>query len=905
MEIDSEGNHWYEFPNIFLNFSENATIDLSYMNQRANQKISIKDGHFVRPDGTPIRFFGINFCYAAGFPDKSIAPYLAKRIAQLGINLVRFHHMDNYNIWENNAESKLSEQKLDRLHYFLYCLGENGIYANINLHVSRVYPEPEFTKELQNNFSYAKGLDRYYPPFIRDQLKYAHDLVGSYNNYTKHTLGDDPMILNIELNNENSMFDLTTKYPYIAGTVFETELLKQWHNWLRKNYPSSDGFSVINKTWNNEPIDRSYDLIVNATRSWQTDTNTEYSFDSETGIHTFNVKSVPVQTWSNQLHFNSVNVTAETTYTIEFEGSAIPNTSGNDISISFSLQENRSPYSTFHVSSPIIVLTSTMTKYTAKFSTQSSVETSNKILFKIIVGAVPGTYHIRNIKLYQGMEIFKFWGDTPTIDTIGIPDSSWPRLSQSDFRLFIRDTEESTQLNITNYIKNELGFKDLYILDSQCNYGTFLSYTREYEISDILDIHSYWQHPSFEEGHSWENQYSSITNLPMFNSTSYGTMNSLTQFRPYNKPYTLSEYNHPFPNEHLHEKFPILGAMASFYDWDAIYQFAYDHSGYVNNGYSGGYFDMKDNPIDFALAPFCAFAFRQKYVSKSNQVLYTKVPKSKVESANKNMKSIYTDLFKDKPIPKGYPSRFEIEIADTNSGEIEYNFVGGEINASNEGSFETDEIIWKNTKFYPNETASFRVNTTKYKTVTGFIGNNRMTETVDLDLLKLNLKLNENLNESATVGIVTLDDNELQSSSKILLVIAGKFKNSNQKWNTARTSIGSFYGGNWGNAPLMVQYIKFNGTLFFGEKEKPTIWTINYMGEKNQTLNVQGKSGEWTFQSDEDNPSLQYLIERVFPEGNLAVSIALSVAVPVIALSAIVFAVIMRARKSTDEVNNA
>ena len=88
-----------------------------------------------------MRFFGTNVAYDSAFPLKEDSPKIAKRMAQLGINVLRFHHMDNKDIWENNAKSILSQAKLDRLHYFLYCLKNNGIYANINLHVSRNYPE--------------------------------------------------------------------------------------------------------------------------------------------------------------------------------------------------------------------------------------------------------------------------------------------------------------------------------------------------------------------------------------------------------------------------------------------------------------------------------------------------------------------------------------------------------------------------------------------------------------------------------------------------------------------------------------------------------------------------------------------------------------------------------------------
>ena len=48
-----------------------------------------------------------------------------------------------------------------------------------------------------------------------------------------------------------------------------------------------------------------------------------------------------------------------------------------------------------------------------------------------------------------------------------------------DLRLFFKDTETNTQKNLTNYIKNELNFKNLFIVDSQISYGSFFTYIRE------------------------------------------------------------------------------------------------------------------------------------------------------------------------------------------------------------------------------------------------------------------------------------------------------------------------------------------------------------------------------------------------------------------------------------------
>ena len=110
--------------------------------------------------------------------------------------------------------------------------------------------------------------------------------------------------------------------------------------------------------------------------------------------------------------------------------------------------------------------------------------------------------------------------------------------------------------------------------------------------------------------------YYSIRNIPLFKSKDFGTFYAITNGKYYNKPFTVSEYNHPFPNEHLHEKFAMLGSWSAFHDFDAIYQFSYGES---KTEYILGYFGMSSNPIDFAMAPYITLAFRKNYVPKSSK----------------------------------------------------------------------------------------------------------------------------------------------------------------------------------------------------------------------------------------------------------------------------------------------
>ena len=41
-----DGDYWFPFPTISMNYSENCSIDMSYLNWKIEEKVKIKNGHF-------------------------------------------------------------------------------------------------------------------------------------------------------------------------------------------------------------------------------------------------------------------------------------------------------------------------------------------------------------------------------------------------------------------------------------------------------------------------------------------------------------------------------------------------------------------------------------------------------------------------------------------------------------------------------------------------------------------------------------------------------------------------------------------------------------------------------------------------------------------------------------------
>ena len=85
-------------------------------------RLIAREGHFYR-EGRRVRIWGVNLSFGANFPTHADAEKVAERLAAVGLNSVRFHHMDTARwprgIWDAADPTTLSHEALDRLDYFI------------------------------------------------------------------------------------------------------------------------------------------------------------------------------------------------------------------------------------------------------------------------------------------------------------------------------------------------------------------------------------------------------------------------------------------------------------------------------------------------------------------------------------------------------------------------------------------------------------------------------------------------------------------------------------------------------------------------------------------------------------------------------------------------------------------
>ncbi|HUT90051.1 MAG TPA: hypothetical protein VMY37_11170 [Thermoguttaceae bacterium] len=204
---------------------DRSPIDLSFLNHKPAGKRG-----FVRPDGdrlvfedgTEARFWGGNLAAYAIFEEKERIAVQAKRIAQLGYNLMRIHHHDSMGwvarpvIDKTRPDSQhLDDEVMDRLDYWIKCLKDEGVYVWLDLHVGRLFKEgdgvgegfPEMIRRAKPREAGAEAKGYcYFNERIESLMRdFNAKYLSHVNRYTGLAYKDDPAIMGLLVTNENDL----------------------------------------------------------------------------------------------------------------------------------------------------------------------------------------------------------------------------------------------------------------------------------------------------------------------------------------------------------------------------------------------------------------------------------------------------------------------------------------------------------------------------------------------------------------------------------------------------------------------------------------------------------------------------------------------------------------------------
>ena len=609
--------------------AQGTAADCSYMNTPITeaQRISTgSDGHLYAA-GKRLRIFGTNI---SAFPPVEDAEYWAKTIAAQGYNCIRFHHTDSdwadcffthdKKNWQNVY---FDEKAFERFDKFFYELKQAGVYTNINLLTGRTIRPDEKNKLPKDLNKLADWKDQHCYGFWNelareDQRKYAEKILNHKNPYTGLTYAQDPAVAFVEINNENSM----TK-AYLDGAIsrFPSSLTKEldekWTVFLNQH---GWNYNKLDKAFNQK--EATGENLISGKPNLEQHEGAKADLKQDGNNSTIKITQNGTEGWHIQYDFYGFTTEAEQLYTISFKARASKESSAN-----VAVMMNHDPWSNLGFYQNV-KLNKNWQEFTFSVSSLQS-DSKPRLTFGDMGKSAGTTFEFADVKFCKGGSAIAV---EKVDDLIKFPSVETYRALPLELKLlvtqFIVELDADYWTSMNNYLKKDLKIKAL-------TFGTALPCAPATVMNsfDVVDSHAYWHHPSFPES-SWNSKDYYVKNQSLTTAGDGGTLSTLAKLRIYGKPFSVTEYDHPYPNQFTSESLPMLAVFASLQDWDCVYTFCYELSQRNPDKIKiTGYFDQANNPSKIAAVPVAARIFREfRIMPFEKSVHYVITPQSELKA---------------------------------------------------------------------------------------------------------------------------------------------------------------------------------------------------------------------------------------------------------------------------------
>lgn len=191
----------------------------------------------AQPD-RPVRFWGITLGYESARLPRQAIDYLAKRLAKMGVNYARLHI---------DYDEPAPGEKLERIHYLVSALREQGIYTGLGFHcTAATKKKAHWSVDAVEDGDYPHHLLFFVPEMQKDYRDWARQLLTTNNPFTGIPLGKDPAVATIEIVDEDNLFFWTfSPYDEIAPKYMPI-LERAYGTWLADKYGS---IQAALRTW--------------------------------------------------------------------------------------------------------------------------------------------------------------------------------------------------------------------------------------------------------------------------------------------------------------------------------------------------------------------------------------------------------------------------------------------------------------------------------------------------------------------------------------------------------------------------------------------------------------------------------------------------------------------------------
>lgn len=358
---------------------------------------------------------------------------------------------------------------------------------------------------------------------------------------------------------------------------------------------------------------------------------------------------------------------------------------------------------------------------------------------------------------------------------------------------------------------------------------------------NFIDSHSY--HYNFGLWHDGNKQF---MNDPMTGRKN-NMIPALAYYSVQDKPFFVSEWDNPWPNEWRAESSLLLAAVGVMQGWGGFtvhtYRYSLDEdvdmiakpiTGEALNGiyFRGGLFDVFNDPAKFGLFYHAALITRR----------------GDVKPAEKTVNIIPADLF----ARVGQTLNLTAEkhrVKTVLDGQV----AKGDISVSTDKPFinpSEKEVLSDTKELYRNlEKKIGWIDSPQTKAVYGFIGNEGNIKLTDAVI--------QATTDFATIAISSLTDDPISNSTNMLLTAVGRAENTNCKYNEDHTQV-----LDTGHGPILVEVIEARIKIKT-DKRNLRVMSINPQGSVIGYMPSEYKDGEFSFEIGKEFQSIYYLIQEM------------------------------------------
>jgi len=393
---------------------------------------------------------------------------------------------------------------------------------------------------------------------------------------------------------------------------------------------------------------------------------------------------------------------------------------------------------------------------------------------------------------------------------------------------FLHEVQQNYYKEMIRYLRS-IGVK---VPITGTNWSRSLALLSSSLVTDYTDSHSYY---------GWGNNRSMV-------SEKNNVFSTLSFNRVLDRPFFVSEWDQPWPNEWRAESPLIMAAVAAFQGWSGLTIHTYRYRTSIPVDRLGGVvlgggnhrilFDTFNDPAKFGLFYHAALLFRRGDVEVARKSVGIKIPEEMVFSSKQGPEqipalSLVAEKHKVGMVLPGQTHSADMMVSPDKSIVDE---------SENQITSDTGQL-------YRNWAKRIGwIDTPHTKAAYGFLGD---AGEIAMNGLKLKVKT-----PFATIAISSLTNEPINKSSNLLLTAVGRANNTGAKYNPEHTQL-----INVGHGPVLIEVIEAMIEMSTTQANL-RVWSVNPEGFFTGAVPTEYRDGILKFEIGKVYPSMYYLIQR-------------------------------------------